>query len=73
MGCVTIAEDTTIAEEESLARHYPWQCWSNSMRQFEEFPTLESMARAKGLSVGIIMDAIASDGGNFEGLHFVKR
>lgn len=73
MTCVTIAADTTAEEEACLKQQYPWQCWSHGLTVFEDFPSLEAMAQAKGLSPGIIMDAIASDKGNFEGMHFVKR
>ncbi|BAW19235.1 hypothetical protein [Ralstonia phage RP31] len=73
MGCAEIMESTTLEEEECLAILYPWQCWSKGMTQYEEFRSLEEMAKAKALSVDVIMDAIASNKGNLDDLHFVKR
>lgn len=73
MSCVTLAAATTVEEEASLALQYPWQCWSQDQRVFEEFPSIEAMARAKGVSVSIIQAAIAYHGGNFGDMHFVQR
>lgn len=73
MQTIDATAPTTALEEEWLDTQYPWKCYSQNLKVFEEFASLKAMADAKGLSVDVIMDAIASNGGNTDGFHFVKR
>lgn len=64
---------TTEEEEKCLAQMYPWQCWSKGNTQSEEFRSLEEMAKAKSMTVEAVMDAIANNQGNLDGMRFVKH
>lgn len=69
----TRIESTTEEEEECLARLYPWQCWTKGGAQFEEYRSLEEMAKAKSMTVDAVMDAIANNQGNLEGMRFARH
>lgn len=64
---------TTEEEEECLARLYPWQCWSKDMTQSQEFRSLDEMAKANSVSAEVIMDALANNHGDLDGMHFARR
>lgn len=73
MSCTAIAPDTTAEEEECMDRLMPWKCYSDDLRVYEEFPSLTALAQAKSVSVELVMNAVANNKGNLEGMHIVKR
>jgi hypothetical protein len=73
MSSTAIAPDTTELEEECMDRLLPWKCYSDNLRRYEEYPSLQALAEAKSMSVSVIMDAIANHKGNLYDMHIVKR
>jgi hypothetical protein len=64
---------TTALEEEGMARLFPWQCYSDGLRTFNEYRMLSEMCASVGVEEQQVLDAIKHNKGNLGSYHFVQR
>lgn len=52
---------------------FPWHCYSNQLKQFNQYNSLWDLCEAQGIDYRDAKDAVALNNGNYGAFHIVRR
>ncbi len=67
------SQTSIYQDSDDLDKAFPWHCYSNGLKQFDQYASLQELCDANGLNIHDALDAIKHRNGNLGAFHIVRR